>query len=102
MPAARGQKKVALSLFWRTFFLLGLLLGGGIFAWVQTLRALETEPRVVLAAQQIASLVNLSREGLRYADRINRVALVKAMKQTEEIRAAAFHEAKIARVIDDA
>ena len=35
------EKKVALSLFWRTFFLLALLLCGGIFAWVQTLRALE-------------------------------------------------------------
>src|SRR5688572_12419042 len=83
MPKRKG---LALSLFWRTFFLLALLLGGGIFAWVQTLRALESEPRVVLAAQQIASLVNLSREGLRYADRINRVALVKAMKTSEEIR----------------
>jgi two-component system osmolarity sensor histidine kinase EnvZ len=83
MPKRKG---VALSLFWRTFFLLALLLGGGIFAWVQTLRALESEPRVVLAAQQIASMVNLSREGLRYADRINRVALVKAMKTSEEIR----------------
>lgn len=80
------DKKVALSLFWRTFFLLALLLGGGIFAWVQTLRALETEPRVVLAAQQIASLVNLAREGLRHADRINRVALVKAMSTREAIR----------------
>ena len=34
------RKGMALSLFWRTFFLLALLLGGGIFAWVQTLRAL--------------------------------------------------------------
>ncbi|WP_088280663.1 sensor histidine kinase [Ideonella sp. A 288] len=80
------DKKVALSLFWRTFFLLALLLCGGIFAWVQTLRALESEPRVVLAAQQIASLVNLSREGMRHADRINRVALVKAMSTSEAIR----------------
>ena len=39
MPKRKG---VALSLFWRTFFLLALLLGGGIFAWVQTLRALES------------------------------------------------------------
>ena len=77
---------VALSLFWRTFILLGLLLGSGIFAWVQTLRALESEPRVVLAAQQIASLVNLSREAMRYSDRINRVALVKAMTTREAIR----------------
>ena len=80
------EQKVALSLFWRTFFLLAVLLGGGIFAWVQTLRTLESEPRVVLAAQQIASLVNLTREGMRYADRINRVALVKAMSTREAIR----------------
>jgi DNA-binding winged helix-turn-helix (wHTH) protein len=71
--------KVALSLFWRTFFLLALLLAGGIFAWVQTLRALEFEPRAVQAAQQIASLVNLSRAALRHSDGINRVALVKTM-----------------------
>jgi two-component system, OmpR family, osmolarity sensor histidine kinase EnvZ len=80
------EKKVALSLFWRTFFLLALLLAGGIAAWVQTLRILESEPRVVLAAQQIASLVNLSREAMRHADRINRVALVKAMSASEAIR----------------
>ena len=83
-----SERKVALSLFWRTFFLLALLLCGGIFAWVQALRQLESEPRVVLAAQQIASLVNLSREGMRYADRINRVALVKAMSTSEAIRVA--------------
>ena len=80
------EQKVALSLFWRTFFLLALLLCGGIFAWVQTLRTLESEPRVALAAQQIASLVNLTREGMRHADRINRVALVKAMGAREAIR----------------
>ena len=80
------EKRVALSLFWRTFILLALLLCGGIFAWVQTLRTLESEPRVVLAAQQIASTVNLVREGMRHADRINRVALVKAMSARETIR----------------
>ena len=76
----------SLSLFWRTFVLLALLLGGGIFAWVLALQKLESEPRVALAAQQIASLVNLSREGLRYTDPINRVTLVKAMSASEAIR----------------
>ena len=57
MPAelSRAPKRVGLSLFWRTFFLLALLLTGGVFAWVQTFRALEFEPRAVQAAQQIAS-----------------------------------------------
>jgi two-component system osmolarity sensor histidine kinase EnvZ len=77
---------LGLSLFSRTFFLLALLLGLGIFAWVQTLRALELEPRAVQAAQQIASLVNLSREALRYTDGINRVAVVKTMTDKESIR----------------
>src|SRR5262245_50613871 len=80
------QKHVALSLFWRTFFLLAVLLLGRIFAWVQTFRALEFEPRAVQAAQQIASLVNLSRAALRYADTINRVTLMKTMTDQEAVR----------------
>jgi two-component system osmolarity sensor histidine kinase EnvZ len=80
------RQPVGLSLFSRTFLLLALLLAGGIFAWVQTLRALELEPRAVQAAQQIASLVNLSRAALRYSDSINRVAVVKTMTDQEAMR----------------
>ncbi|WP_374256479.1 ATP-binding protein [Aquabacterium sp.] len=79
------RKLFGLSLFWRTFILLGLLLIAGIAAWVQTFRALEFEPRAVQAAQQIASLVNLSRAGLRYADSINRVTLIKTLSDQEAI-----------------
>jgi len=75
-----------LSLFWRTFFLLALLLAGGIFAWVQTLRALEFEPRAVEAAQQTASLVNLARAALRRADGINRVAILKGMGAQQAVQ----------------
>jgi two-component system osmolarity sensor histidine kinase EnvZ len=77
-----------LSLFWRTFFLLALLLAGGVFAWVQTLRALEFEPRAVQAAQQIASLVNLSRAALKQADGINRVAILKSLGTQQPVRVA--------------
>ncbi|MFN0186137.1 MAG: histidine kinase dimerization/phospho-acceptor domain-containing protein, partial [Aquabacterium sp.] len=73
------RKPVGLSLFWRTFVLLTMLLGAGIFAWVQTLRALETEPRAFEAASQTAGLVNLARAGLRHTDAIHRVALVKSL-----------------------
>jgi two-component system osmolarity sensor histidine kinase EnvZ len=81
-----ARQSVGFSLFWRTFFLLALLLAGGVFAWVQTLRALEFEPRAVQAAQQTAGLVNLSRAALRQADGINRVALVKSLGSQEAIR----------------
>jgi len=85
MPRTQG---VALSLFWRTFFLLAILLGSGIVAWVWTLRALEFEPRAVVASQQIASLVNLARAALQHSDAINRVALVKTLSAQEAIRIA--------------
>lgn len=75
-----------LNLFWRTFFLLALLLIGSILAWLQTLRALEFEPRAVQTAQQIASLVNLSRTALVHSDAINRVSLLKTMTEQEGVR----------------
>ena len=84
----RSQGGVALSLFWRTFVLLAILLGSGIMAWVWTLRSLEFEPRALSASQQIASLVNLARAALRTSDAINRVAMVKTLSAQEAIRIA--------------
>jgi two-component system, OmpR family, osmolarity sensor histidine kinase EnvZ len=77
---------LAFNVFWRTFVLLGLLLAAGIFAWVQTLRALDLEPRAVHEAQQIASLVNLSRAALKQADGITRVALIKSIDSAQSVR----------------
>ncbi|MGN6528420.1 MAG: ATP-binding protein [Burkholderiaceae bacterium] len=81
-----ARKLLSLNLFWRTFFLLAVLLTGGILAWVQTLRQLEFEPRAVIAAQQIASLVNLSRGAMAHVDGINRIALMKSMTDQEAVR----------------
>ena len=80
------RQTVALSLFWRTFVLLAILLAGGVFAWVQTLRALEFEPRAVQVAQQLAALVNLSRAALQQADPISRLAMVKSIGEPKTIR----------------
>ncbi|MBL0420350.1 HAMP domain-containing protein [Ramlibacter sp. AW1] len=81
-----SRPRVGLSLFWRTFFLLSLLLIGSIVAWLQTFRALEFEPRAMQTAQQIASLVNLSRAALQYSDAIARVSLIKALAEREDMR----------------
>ena len=83
-----AQQQVALSLFWRTFFLLALLLASGVFAWVQTFRALEFEPRAIQAAQQIASMTKLTRAALRSSDGINRVALIKGISTQESLKLA--------------
>jgi two-component system osmolarity sensor histidine kinase EnvZ len=80
------QVPLGLNLFWRTFFLVALLLIGSILAWLQTLRALEFEPRAIQTAQQIASLVNLSRAALIHADSIARVSLIKTMTDQEGVR----------------
>src|SRR5438270_10441667 len=80
------RPRLGLSLFWRTCFLLSLLLVGSIVAWLQTFRALEFEPRAVQTAQQIASLVNLSRAALVHADPIARVSLIKTLADQEGVR----------------
>ncbi len=83
---ARVHRHASLNLFWRTFFLLSLLLIGSILAWLQTLHALEFEPRAIQTAQQISSLVNLSRAALVHADAIARVSLIKTMTVQESVR----------------
>jgi two-component system, OmpR family, osmolarity sensor histidine kinase EnvZ len=84
-PAA-ALTMAGLSLFWRTFFLLALLLLGSILAWLQTLRSLEFEPRSQQMAQQLASQVNLSRAALIHADAIARISLLKTMAAEEGLR----------------
>jgi two-component system osmolarity sensor histidine kinase EnvZ len=81
-----GPKVSGLSLFWRTFFLIAILLLGSILAWLQTLRSLELEPRAVQTAQQLASLVNLSRAAVIHADAIGRLSLLKTMADEEGVR----------------
>ncbi len=87
--AQQAKRRLAwreLNLFWRTFFMLALLLLGSILAWLQALRAFEFEPRAVQTARQIASQVNLSRAALINADAIARMSLLKTMAQEEGLR----------------
>mgnify|MGYP000709266584 CR=1 FL=1 len=83
---ASAATSPGVSLFWRTFFFLSLLLLISSVAWLQSFRALESEPRALQNAQQIASLVNLSRAGLRYSDAIARISLIKTMNEEEGVR----------------
>jgi two-component system osmolarity sensor histidine kinase EnvZ len=88
MPVERDRAAPglnSLSLFWRTFVLLSLLLIGSIAAWTQTLLELESEPRAVQTARQIASVVNLSRAAVKHSDAITRVSLFKTMKDQEHV-----------------
>lgn len=81
-----ASKRMRLNLFWRTFFLLGLLLVVSILAWLQTLRELEFEPRHLDKAQQLTSLVNISRSALLHADPANRASLLQQLAEQEGLK----------------
>lgn len=88
LPLERLERRLTrgISLFWRTFFFLALLLFGSNIAWLQTFRTLESEPRAVQNAQQLATLVNTTRVALRYSDPIARAMLIKALADEEHVR----------------
>ena len=80
------RRKLGLTLFWRTFILLGLLLLGSTIGGYQLFRTLEYEPRVLDNARQVASLVNLSRAALVHSDAIARISLMKTLVEQEKVR----------------
>ena len=75
-----------LSLFWRTFVLLGMLILCSILVWLLLFRSQEYEPRVLRNAHQIATVVNLTRNALIHTDAIARVSLLKTLADEEEVR----------------
>ena len=82
---ARASRRVKLSLFWRTFFLLVLLILCSSLAWLQMFRTQEYEPRVLRNAHQIATVVNLARTALIHTDAIARVSLLKMLADEEDV-----------------
>ncbi len=82
----RRRRAFGVSLFWRTFILLSLLLLASAAGWYQLFRKLEYEPRVIDNARQVASLVNLSRAALIHSDAIARVSLIKTLAEQEKVR----------------
>jgi len=81
----KSHRKVKLSLFWRTFFLLALLIICSSLAWLQMFRTQEYEPRVLRNAHQIATVVNLTRTALMHTDAIARVSLLKMLADEEDV-----------------
>jgi two-component system osmolarity sensor histidine kinase EnvZ len=74
-PSAAGPL-VKLSLFWRTFFLLALLIFFSSVAWLQMFKTQEYEPRILRNAHQIATVVNLTKTALKNSDEIARLSLI--------------------------
>jgi two-component system osmolarity sensor histidine kinase EnvZ len=74
------------TLLWRSVLLIAGLLAIAHLAWLQIFRASEVEPRALQAAQQVVSVVNLTRAALVTADPGRRYALLDELAQREGIQ----------------
>lgn len=74
------------TLLWRSVLLIALLLVIANLAWVQIFRVSEREPRARQVAQQIVSVVNLTRAALITAQPSKRFELLDELSQGEGIQ----------------
>ena len=84
-PPTQVLPRLKLSLFWRTFVLLAMLIVFSSLAWLQLFRTQEYEPRILRNAHQIATVVNLTRTALAHSDAIARVSLLKTLADEEDV-----------------
>ena len=81
-----NKRRLKLSLFWRTFVLLAMLILFSSLAWLQLFRTQEYEPRIMRNAHQIATVVNLTKTALIHSDAIARVSLLKTLADEEDVK----------------
>jgi two-component system, OmpR family, osmolarity sensor histidine kinase EnvZ len=74
------------SLFWRTFLLILLLIVASLLAWLQSFRAFEREPRAQQIANEVVSIVNITRSALLYSDSAERRQLLADLVENVGIR----------------
>jgi len=74
------------TLLWRSVLLIALLLAVSHLAWLEIFRVSERAPRARQVAQQIASVVNLTRAALITADPSKRIELLQELSQEEGIQ----------------
>lgn len=74
------------TLLWRSVLLIALLLIVAHFAWLQIFRVSEREPRAQQLAQQIVSVINLTRAALVTAQPSKRFELLRELSQDEGIQ----------------
>lgn len=74
------------NLFWRTFFLMMLLIIFSVIGWLQSFRVLNERPYAVSAARQIVTTANLTRYALVSADPLYRPDLLMVLASREGLR----------------
>jgi two-component system, OmpR family, osmolarity sensor histidine kinase EnvZ len=84
-PQREQRRRLKLSLFWRTFFFLAMLILCSSLIWLHLFRTQEYEPRILRNAHQIATVVNLTKTALMHSDEIARVSLLKTLADEEDV-----------------
>lgn len=82
------EPMLKLSLFWRTFIMLALLIFAGSFGsvtWLHMFKTEEYEPRILRNVYQIATLVNLTKTALQNSDADARASLTDMLFKEENI-----------------
>ncbi len=72
-------------LYWRTFFLIVLLVLASLAGWFQSFRVLQLGPQVEQTSRQITSLIDLTRIALVHAAPEYRTALLDELVKREDI-----------------
>ncbi len=89
------------TLLWRSVLLIAALLVVAHLAWLQIFRASEIEPRALQVAQQLVSVVNLTRAALITAEPTRRFSLLDELAQREGIQVYAGNLAEAVPALPD-
>jgi two-component system, OmpR family, osmolarity sensor histidine kinase EnvZ len=89
------------TLLWRSVLLIAMLLVVAHLSWLQIFRASEVEPRALQVAQQLISVVNLTRAALITAEPARRFALLDELAQREGIQVYAGNPAEAVPALPD-
>ncbi len=81
---ARILGGLSARLYWRTFFLIALLVSVSVAAWYQSFRSLQRVPLALHEAHDIASMVDLARLSLADASPAHREALFTHLAKHHE------------------
>jgi len=88
------------GIFWRTFFLIALLIGISLAGWFQSFRIIERTPRAQQVAQTIISVINVTRSALIYSDPTRRTELLEDLANNESIRIYPLEPTDIVRPLE--
>ncbi len=98
---ARIVGGLSARLYWRTFFLIALLVSVSVAAWYQSFRTLQRDPLATHAAHDIASTIDLARLSLADASPARREALFAHLAERHEAYVFLRHPTDVATPIGD-